>query len=90
MNSEQLKEELSRTTTRLSALRTRLEGIELARLQAERSFFQLAEQLLRLPSITPRLSNYKTPCAINSAQTINLNQITTVTPPQIAATGNTP
>ena len=57
LNREQLQENLSRSNARLEALRKRLQGIELARLQAERSFYALAEQLLRLPSRSPSVNN---------------------------------
>ena len=57
LNRQQLAEELGRAQTRLGALRDRLQGIELARLQAERSFYALAEQALRLPSSSPSVQN---------------------------------
>ncbi|TVR46996.1 MAG: hypothetical protein EA402_01880 [Planctomycetota bacterium] len=51
-----LQSELGRTQARLEALRERQEGMELARLSAERSFFDLASQVLRLPSASPSVN----------------------------------
>ncbi|TVR13898.1 MAG: hypothetical protein EA401_05810 [Planctomycetota bacterium] len=71
VRSANLEQELARSQSRLEALRERLSGLEVLRLQAERNYFDLATQVLRLPGSNPSLKQLQDRLHRNLAEMVH-------------------
>lgn len=71
VRSAHLQQEVERTQARLDALRERLSGLELLRLQAERNYYDLATQVLRLPGANPSLKQLQDRLHRNLAEMVH-------------------